>query len=90
MTDGRDDATSQGDEVKPWPRWVRYPLIAIVVGFAVWGILTASTQEATGGGLRVAISVGVAIVVGAVLGPIGRRRREARSGEVDGRDAGRR
>lgn len=81
--DRRTDLGNPTDDVKPWPRWVRYPLIGIVVGLVVWAILTGSASQAAGAGLRVGIAVGVAIVVSAVLGPIGRRRREARSRDTD-------
>lgn len=75
---------SQTDQV--WPKWVRYPLIAVLGAFPVYGLILIVTTEpggAAAAGLRVALSVGIATVVTALVGFVTalgsrpRRRREA-------------
>lgn len=66
------------EEVRPWPRWLRYPVAAVLVVAASYGlarVVTAGTDSAV---LRVVVA---AVLIPALLAPVqfwGRRRRAAR------------
>ena len=64
--------------VEPWPTWVRYPLIAVLVVVAVGGILAFFSSGVNGAAIRIVVA---AVLVPALLVPLqlwGRRRRSRR------------
>lgn len=66
------------DEVKPWPTWVRYPLIAVFAAVVVVGLALAATSGVESTLVRVLIA---AVLIPAVLVPVqvwGLRRRSQR------------
>ena len=69
------------DEVKPWPTWVRYPLIAVFAIVVVVGLVLAVTSGVDNELWRIVIA---AVLIPAVLLPVqlwGRRRRAERRTE---------
>ena len=68
------------DEVKPWPAWVRYPLIAALAVVVVVGLVLALTSGVDSAVWRILIA---AVVIPALLAPFqlwGLRRRSHRGG----------
>jgi hypothetical protein len=68
------------DEVKPWPTWVRYPLVAVLAAVVVVGLVLALTNGVDNAVWRIVIA---AVLIPAVLLPLqvwGRRRRSERQG----------
>jgi hypothetical protein len=66
------------DEVKPWPTWVRYPLIAVFAVVVVVGLVLAVTSGVDDAVWRIVIA---AVLIPALLIPVqlwGRRRRADR------------
>lgn len=66
------------DEVKPWPTWVRYPLIAAFAIVVVVGLVLAVTSGVDNAIWRIVIA---AVLIPAVLLPLqlwGRSRRAER------------
>ncbi len=64
-------------EVEPWPKWVRFPLIAALVAVVVYGLVASLDSGISSTALRVVIA---AVVIPALLAPIqlwGLRRRNA-------------
>jgi predicted lysophospholipase L1 biosynthesis ABC-type transport system permease subunit len=69
------------DEVKPWPTWVRYPLIAVFAVVVVVGLVLAVTSGVDNALWRIVIA---AVLIPAVLIPLqrwGLRRRARRTGD---------
>jgi predicted lysophospholipase L1 biosynthesis ABC-type transport system permease subunit len=65
-------------EVKPWPTWVRYPLIAVLAIVVIIGLVLALTNGVDNAVWRIVIA---AVLIPAVLLPVqlwGRRRRAER------------
>lgn len=66
------------DEVKPWPTWVRYPLIAVFAVVVVVGLVLAVARGVDAAVVRILIA---AVVIAALLVPFqlwGLRRRSQR------------
>lgn len=66
------------DEVKPWPTWVRYPVIAVLAVVVIVGLVLAVTNGVDNAVWRIVIA---AVLIPAVLLPLqlwGRRRRAER------------
>jgi hypothetical protein len=66
------------DEVKPWPTWVRYPLIAVFAVVVVVGLVLVVTSGVDDAVWRIVIA---AVLIPALLIPVqlwGRRRRADR------------
>ena len=66
--------------VEPWPTWVRYPLIGVLVVVAGVGIITFLGSGTSGAVVRIVL---VAVLVPLLLVPLqlwGRRRRSRRLG----------
>lgn len=76
-------------EVKPWPTWVRYPLIAVFAVVVVAGLVLAVTNGVDDADWRIVIA---AILIPALLVPLqvlGLRRRSQRLARRFGGDLGR-
>ena len=74
------DPRSVAKSIEPWPKWVRFPLIAALVGVVVYGVIASVNSGISTAALRVVVA---AVVIPALLIPIqlwGVRRRRARSG----------
>lgn len=76
-TPGR--GTPMAGDVKPWPTWVRYPLIAAFAVMVVIGLVLATTSGIQAATVRVIIA---GVLIPAVLAPLqlwGVRRRARRA-----------
>ncbi len=77
------------DEVKPWPKWVRYPLIAVFSVVVVFGLVLGVERGVHGAVVRIVIA---AAVIPALLLPLqlwGLRRRSQRLAPRLAEDLGR-
>jgi Flp pilus assembly protein TadB len=69
---------NEQQDVQPWPAWVRYPVIVVLVVVAAYGIATLVTSGTDRAVVRIVVA---AVLIPALLLPIqlwGRRRRAER------------
>lgn len=59
-------ADQVGDSLKPWPKWVRYPLIAVLALVMVFGLVQTLRNEVDHAVLRIVLS---GVVIPALLTP---------------------